>query len=238
MVLDKYKDPFLGRMRKPEGLPPKFTRGYDVVLGTNPTVVFEASLALSLLLVISGFVFFPEGGEVSKVTPFSQEMVKIEDVDVTRQQDRPPPPPRPLIPIEAPADEVLDDATIRDTELRVAESVAPPPPKTEEDEAEYFVAVEEMPELKGGMEAIMRNLVYPELAIRAGLQGVVYVVAYINEKGDVDRAEVLKGIGGGCNEAALEAVKKAKFIPGRQRGRPMKTRVSIPIRFNLTTSRG
>ena len=45
MVLDKYKDPFLGRMRKPEGLPPKFTREYDVVLGTNPKVVFEASLA-------------------------------------------------------------------------------------------------------------------------------------------------------------------------------------------------
>ena len=235
MVLDKYKDPFLGRMRKPEGLPPKFTREYDVVLGTNPKVVFEASLALSLLLVICGFMFFPEGGEAAKVTSFSQEMVKIEDVDVTRQQDRPPPPPRPLIPIEAPADEVLDDATIRDTELRGAETVAPPPLKSEEDEAEYFVAVEEMPELKGGMEAIMRNLVYPELAIRAGLQGVVYVVAFVNEKGDVDRAEVLKGIGGGCNEAALEAVKKVKFIPGRQRGRPMKTRVSIPIRFNLTT---
>lgn len=238
MVLDKYRDPFLGRMRRPEGLPPKFTRPHSQTLGAHPKVIFEASLALSLFLTICGFVFFPEAGETSRITTFTQEMVKIEDVDVTRQLDRPPPPPRPLIPIEAPSDEVLDDATIRDTELNVAETVAPPPPKVENDEAEYFIAVEEMPEVKGGIESIMRNLVYPEIAIRAGLQGVVYIVAFVNENGDVDRAEVLKGIGGGCNEAALEAVKKAKFIPGRQRGRPMKTRVSIPIRFNLTTVRG
>lgn len=96
------------------------------------------------------------------------------------------------------------------------------------------MAVEEMPQLVGGMTALMNHLEYPELAVRAGIQGRVYVLAFVNEQGDVVRAEVLKGIGDGCDEAALAAVKKAKFIPGKQRGKPVKTRISIPIEFTLT----
>ncbi len=236
MILEKFRYPFLGRMRRAEGLPPVIPANFKVRLGTNPQTVFEASVALSLLLVICGFVLFPRTGSGVVQVSYTQELVKIEDVEVTRQLDRPPPPPRPLIPIEAPADEALDDVTIHDTELNLAENVAPAQPmKSSEPEEEYFVAVEEMPEIKGGMESLMKNLIYPELAIRAGLQGTVYIVAFINEKGDVDKVEVLRGIGGGCDEAALEAVKKTKFIPGRQRGQPIKTQVSIPIRFHLTT---
>jgi protein TonB len=96
------------------------------------------------------------------------------------------------------------------------------------------MAVEEMPQLVGGMTALMKSLEYPELAIRAGIQGRVYIVAFVNEQGDVVRAEILKGIGGGCDEAALAAVKKAKFIPGKQRGKPVKTRISIPVEFKLS----
>ncbi len=60
------------------------------------------------------------------------------------------------------------------------------------------------------------------------------VLAFINEKWEVVKAEVQRGIGAGCDEAAIAAVMKAKFIPGRQRGKPMKVRVSISIRFQLT----
>ncbi len=54
-----------------------------------------------------------------------------------------------------------------------------------------------------------------------------------DEKGIVTKTEIAKGIGAGCDEAASWAVSKAKFIPGKQRGKPVKVRVSIPIRFRI-----
>ena len=102
-----------------------------------------------------------------------------------------------------------------------------------EREEQFFVAVEEMPEIIGGIESIQRNIVYPEGAIRAGIEGTVYVMAYVDENGNVVKADVLKGIGAGCNEASVAAVMKAKFKPGRHRGKPVKVRVIIPIRFEL-----
>ena len=89
----------------------------------------------------------------------------------------------------------------------------------------YFVAVEEMPEPIGGIAAIQKNIKYPEIAKRAGIEGRVYIQAFIDENGNVTRANVLKGIGAGCDEAAMNAIKKVKFIPGRQRGIPVKVQV-------------
>ncbi len=97
----------------------------------------------------------------------------------------------------------------------------------------YFVAVEQMPSPIGGLKAIQKKIVYPGSAKDEGIEGRVYIHAFINEKGTVDRAKVLKGIGGGCDQAALKAVEETKFTPGRQRGKTVKTQVSIPIIFKL-----
>lgn len=236
MFIEKYKYAFLSRMRRPEGLPPRFEKNFAVHLGTSPAIVYEISLAVSLLLVIAGFKFFPHAPSKYRLVAYTQEVVKVEDIEVTRQQDRPPPPPKPPVVIEAPPDEILGDIPIASSEVRVADVVAPPAPKQQagEDTKEYFMAVEEMPQLIGGMTALMKLVEYPDLAVRAGIQGRVYVLAYVNEQGDVVRAEVLKGIGAGCDEAALAAVKKIKFVPGKQRGKPVKTRISIPVEFRLT----
>lgn len=98
---------------------------------------------------------------------------------------------------------------------------------------EYFVMVEEMPAPIGGIKAIQSKIKYPEIAKRAGIQGRVYVKAYIDENGDVSRTEVLKGIGSGCDQAAIKAVEQTKFTPGRQKGKPVKVQVSVPILFKL-----
>ena len=97
----------------------------------------------------------------------------------------------------------------------------------------YFVAVEEMPEPIGGIEAIQSKVIYPEEAKNQGVQGKVYVLAYINEKGIVDSTRIIKGIGAGCDDAAMNAIKQIKFIPGKQKGTPMKVQVAIPIIFKL-----
>jgi len=98
----------------------------------------------------------------------------------------------------------------------------------------YFVSVDKMPEPIGGIAAIQENIKYPEIARRAGIEGKVYIQAYIDENGNVRKTNVLKGIGGGCDEAAMNAIKKVKFIPGRQGGKPVKVQVSVPVIFKLS----
>lgn len=100
-------------------------------------------------------------------------------------------------------------------------------------ESEYFVAVEQMPSPIGGIKAIQEKIVYPEAAKNAGIEGKVYILAFIDEEGNVDNTKIIKGIGGGCDDAAIDAVLKTKFIPGKQRGKPVKVQVSIPIMFKL-----
>ncbi|MBK8944951.1 MAG: TonB family protein [Ignavibacteriae bacterium] len=99
---------------------------------------------------------------------------------------------------------------------------------------EYFQAVEEMPSPIGGIQAIQQKIFYPELARKAGIEGRVYLKAFIDENGNVASAEIIKGLDGGLSEAAMEAVKATKFEPGRQRGVPVKVQVSIPILFKLS----
>ncbi len=93
-----------------------------------------------------------------------------------------------------------------------------------------------MPELIGGLASIQRSVIYPEIAKKAGIEGRVFVQFIIDEKGNVVNPVVLRGIGGGCDEAALEAVRKAKFRPGKQRGRAVRVQYSIPIVFRLTAA--
>ncbi len=199
---------------------------------------FELSLIIALAIMIVAFKFFPDLKESEVQFEGPQELFTVEDIQQTKQENRPPPPPKPPIPIEAPSDDVLEDIEIGETELDMdAEMEAPPPPPKEEkvveEEPTYFVAVEEMPEPIGGIKAIQEKIVYPEIAKRAGVEGKVYILAFVDESGTVTKANVLKGIGAGCDEAALEAVKKTKFKPGKQRGKPVKVQVSIPVVFKL-----
>lgn len=198
--------------------------------------VFEISIIISLLLMILAFKYFPhfKGKQMEQIN--AQELVEIEDVEITKQETAPPPPPKPPIPIEAPSDDDLEDIEIEDTEIDMEADVAPPPPPPAEEEeipVEFFVAVEEMPQPIGGIEGIQKKIIYPEIAKRAGVQGRVYVKAFVDEGGNVKKAEVIKGIGAGCDEAAVAAVLKTKFKPGKQRGKPVRVQVSIPILFKL-----
>jgi TonB family protein len=97
----------------------------------------------------------------------------------------------------------------------------------------YFVAAEEMPSPIGGLKAIQEKIVYPEKAKQNGIEGRVYVKAYINKEGIVEKVDVIKGIGYGCDSVAVAAVKQTKFKPGSQRGKKIPMQVSIPVNFQL-----
>lgn len=109
--------------------------------------------------------------------------------------------------------------------------------KVSDDEAIFFV-VEVQPEFPGGMDSmyafIQKNLIYPEKAKAEGIEGRVFITFTIEKDGSVSNVKILRGIGGGCDEAAKEVIEKMpKWKPGTQRGKPVRVQFNLPIKFEL-----
>ena len=198
--------------------------------------VLKISFIISLALLILAFKFFPDF-EVSTLIPEPPpDIIIVVDENPPTPGEEPPPPPKPVIPIEAPTDELLKDVEIEPIWDINENAGEPSPPRIEESlESEIFefFAIEDKPEPIGGIGGIQKQIIYPELAIRAGIYGKVFVKAFVDEEGNVFKVELQKGIGGGCDEVAMTAVKNTKFIPGKQRGRAVKVQMTVPINFKL-----
>ncbi len=75
---------------------------------------------------------------------------------------------------------------------------------------------------------------YPLKAKREQIQGTVFINFYIDKKGKPQNIKVLKGIGGGCDEVGMKAIKSyGKWIPAFRRGQPVKQQFSVPIVFKI-----
>ena len=104
---------------------------------------------------------------------------------------------------------------------------------------EFFGCIQEtMPSFRGGdwklYEFIENNLVYPQEAKDAGVEGRVFVEFYIERDGTVCDAKVLRGIGYGCDEEALRVVGlMPNWYPGKQRGKAVRVRYTLSIKFEL-----
>lgn len=202
------------------------------------TLFLQFGLIVTLLVLIGAFKMDFKAEESEGFEIMEQEEVQIEEVIQTKQVETPPPPPRPPVPVEVPNDEIIDDdiEIMLDAELDLDGPIdlpPPPPPADEEEEEEFFVVVEQMPELIGGLGELQKKVRYPEMATRAGIEGRVTIQFIVNEQGRVENAQVIRGIGGGCDEEALRAVQGARFKPGMQRGRPVRVQYSLPIVFKL-----
>jgi protein TonB len=101
-----------------------------------------------------------------------------------------------------------------------------------DDEGVYLMC-EKMPELVGGMGAMQRKIRYPLQAKHLGVQGVVYVQCIIDEKGKPVSPKVVKTLGAGCDEEAMRVLKKSKFKPGYDKGKPVRVRFTLPVFFRL-----
>lgn len=108
-----------------------------------------------------------------------------------------------------------------------------PLPPTPEGVTHIYTVVEEMPELIGGLRALQRAIRYPVMAKNAGIEGRVLVQFVVNERGWVSESKIVRGIGGGCDEEALRALQTMRFRPGKQRGKPVQVKMTLPITFKL-----
>ncbi|MCH7415146.1 energy transducer TonB [Belliella sp. R4-6] len=201
------------------------------------------------LLVSVGLVLFAfeyksfDDRDLKDLGQVSDDFEELLDIPITEQ---PPPPPPPVeqpviqeIPDEIEIEEKIEvnfDVDVKE-ETVIKEVVISDAPVEEKADA-IFDVVENAPNPPGGMEGwnqyLSKNLKYPTQARRMGIEGTVYVVFVVNTDGTIQDVDVLRGIGGGCDEEAMRVVKAApKWEPGKQRGRPVRVRMRLPIRFKL-----
>lgn len=121
--------------------------------------------------------------------------------------------------------------------LQTVQTVKPPPPPAQDEpaEPEVFTVVEQMPAMVGGYGALMSSLDYPEVARRAGLEGVVVVQVTVDASGQPSNALVVKGVHESLDKEAARAVLAQRFEPGMQRNRPVPVRTTISVRFRLVS---
>jgi len=107
------------------------------------------------------------------------------------------------------------------------------------DEEEIFQVVEEMPEFPGGMEALLKylgtNIKYPTIAQEQGIQGRSIIEFVVNKDGSIVDPNVIKSLDPSCDKEALRVIKAMpKWKPGKQRGKPVRVKYTVPVQFRLT----
>jgi len=213
----------------------------EVSLKLRYPLILRVGLVFTLLAMILLFALIPKPGEGDRVQ--KEIRIEIETIDIPvieQQMEAAKPPSRPSIPIEVENDDLLDDVTIdMNTDISSYEAWDAPPPPPEEDDGPRvrFIPYDEAPDPIGGFAAIQRNVVYPEIAQEAGIEGTIVVQAFVNEFGKVTECIILKGVPNtGLDEAAITAIKKTKFKPAKQRDRNVGVYISIPVIFKLQTN--
>jgi periplasmic protein TonB len=218
----------------------------------NPkiAVVKKTGLFLSIGFVVSlllvNIVFewrSYDDGQLLELGQVSDDFQEITEIPLTTQP--PPPPPKIKQPeiIEVPDEEEIKeeinvDLDVEITEETEIEEMVFEEAVVEEKVDELFTIVEQYPSFKGGDQAfikfVQKNMVYPEKARRMGIEGRVFVQFIVEKDGSLSDINIMKGIGGDCDQEAVRVMELSPpWLPGKQRGRPVRVQIVIPITFKI-----
>lgn len=108
----------------------------------------------------------------------------------------------------------------------------------EKKESKVFISVEQMPVFGTGMNDLLaylsKEIKYPAIARQNDITGTVVIQFVIDRNGNVTQVQLVKGIGGGCDQEALRVIKgMPAWTPGKQQGRPVSVRYTLPVKFKL-----
>jgi len=218
-------------------------------LENKKSIFGEIGLLISLLIVFLAFNW--KTSDKSYIKSEKRDFIDIQEemIPVTIQTPTLPSPPQTRKAvvikivendIDVENDIVIDAEANQKTEMEAFTPYVPMEIEEEEtiEEETIFIVVESMPEFPGGMNKLMKylqdNLKYPVRAKELGIQGKVYLSFVVEKDGSVTDVALLRGIGGGCDEEAIRAVKNMpKWIPGKQRNIPVRVRFNLPVNFKL-----
>ncbi len=120
----------------------------------------------------------------------------------------------------------------------VDDSPQTPPPPAGSDDDIVFVAFDTPPKPVGGFAVIQEQVVYPDLARIAGIEGRVTVYAQISEEGQVLKTKVVKSLGNnGCDESAVTAIRSVDWKPALASGKPVTVWIAVPVDFKLSSEK-
>lgn len=232
-------------------------------LNERRVLFFEIGMIISLgiMLVVFNWASVEEAWQ-APIT-YNPEWDRVQTIDdvvpQTRQRTFAPPPPDVQLsqaPLSGNIETVLNnimETEMATTELNADRDIALPasaftgespsiavPDERAPEEGEVFVVVEEMPYFPGGdakmLSFLYNEIRYPSLALENKIQGLVVIQFVVDENGKITNPLVVRGIGSGCDEEALRVVKAMpSWKPGKQRGRPVKVRYNLPVRFQVKT---
>lgn len=223
---------------------PKKTEKADL---TNKSFLFlSIGLVISLLLAISAFSYRVYD-DTSVKDLGAKDAVQEEILEVPPTEQLPPPPPKIQQPqiIEVPDEKNIEEEIEINMDTEVTEEtkveeikIQPQVEEEKEDVNQIFLVVEETAAPQGGMPAfydfVAKKLKYPAQARRMGIEGKVFVEFVIERDGSITDVKAIKGIGAGCDEEAVRVLQSApKWKPGKQRGKPVRQRMVLPIAFKL-----
>ncbi len=214
-------------------------------LETKKVLFIQFGLIIALTIVF--FAFEWKSYDKRELDLGQREVVDIveEIIPLTEQKVKPPPPPPPkqVTDVEIVEDDEIieDDIDIdaeADEETEVEEYIPIEMEEEEIDEEHIFAIVEQDAAFPGGEKAriryLMGNINYPTMARESGIQGTVFVTFVVERDGSVTDVKVTRGIGGGCDEEAVRVIRgMPKWIPGRQRNKPVRVQFNLPVRFTL-----
>ena len=168
------------------------------------------------------------------------------EIQQTTQETTPPPPPPPVQEVEV-LNVVEDDVETESIEINTEDDkdvevvIAAPveAPVEEEEEEVVFVVVETMPEFPGGQQALFKylseNVKYPVIAQENGIQGRVICQFVVNKDGSIVDVEVVRSGGdASLDKEAVRVIKSMpKWKPGKQRGKAVRVKYTVPVNFRL-----
>lgn len=213
-------------------------------LTRKSSLFLNIGLVISIALVLVAFEWKSYGdGNLLDMAVVDDNFEDLLDIPNTIID--PPPPPKIQQPeiIEVPDEEEIKedinvDLDIDITDETVIEEAILDEPEDEEEVETIFSIVEYQPSFPGGNGAfykfVQKEMKYPSQARRMGIEGKVFVQFVVDTDGSLSGVQVIRGIGAGCDEEAIRVLKMApKWNAGRQRGVPVKVRMTLPITFKL-----
>ncbi len=192
-----------------------------------------ASVGLHLLM----FIFSPDFNAKTFVKSEKPIVIQLEEIPETKQIRRPPPPPRPMIPVATDNPEIDDEVTIEDTDLDLDLDDFAPPPAMEDllddmeiEEEEEIVELWRVERQPNPIKRVTPE--YPDIARKANITGKVFVTALVNKLGKVEQIGKISGPEV-FHESARTAALRWEFDPAIQNDKPVKVWVSLPFTFQL-----
>jgi protein TonB len=200
-----------------------------------------------LTLMFIAFEWTDRDKQVSTDTGITDVVFEEEIVPITEQDQKMAPPPPEAPKVEEVLQIVENDAKIEESSIQASEEtgqavevkyVQQVVEEEEPEEQEIFQVVEEMPEFPGGMGECMKflgkNIKYPTISQENGVQGKVIVQFVVNKDGTVVDPVVVRSVDPYLDKEALRVINSMpKWKPGKQRGKPVRVRYTVPVTFRL-----